>query len=176
MNGGIAMLYSVQETADKLHISKVTVYKKLKSDKFKDKVTMKDEQTMVTEELLELLNDSCQFKVDLNAPDEATAEVVQAVEVQVDVDLVSAYKHHNSVLEGVIKEKDIQIEEYSQRLKEALEVTKNSQILLSDKPAKQDTLLMEAHFDDLDSKLLDLKKKMVERKEKKGFFSKLFNN
>ena len=125
------MLYSVQETADKLHISKVTIYKKLKTAKFHDKITMQDEQTMIDDELLGLLNDSCQFKVDLSAPSEVTADVVSLQEVQHENDLVDVYKHLNGVLEWQLKEKDVQLQEAGLRLKEAVGLAKSMKGLVN---------------------------------------------
>ena len=65
--------------------------------------------------------------------------------------------------------------EYNERMKQSLELTKNSQILQLRQP--QDIKQLEEHFQDLDTRLQQVKENMIERKEQqqKGFFSKMFS-
>ncbi len=72
--------------------------------------------------------------------------------------------------------KDLQINNLNERLKQALELNRNSQVLLKDKP-HEDILLLEEHFQELDTKLEEVKENMQHRKEhqkSKGFFNKIF--
>ena len=63
----------------------------------------------------------------------------------------------------------------NERLKQEQELNKNSQILQLRQP--HDTKQLEEHLNDLDNKLINIKDKMLERKEQqkqKSFFSKMF--
>lgn len=53
-------MYSVEEVADKLNVSKVTVYAKLK--KYSDRVVLKQGKKYVTDELLSLIKKDLRIK------------------------------------------------------------------------------------------------------------------
>ena len=62
-------------------------------------------------------------------------------------------------------------------MKQEQELNKNSQILQLRQPL--DTKQLEEHLNDLDNKLINIKDKMLERKDKqnqKSFFSKMFKS
>jgi len=74
--------------------------------------------------------------------------------------------------------KDLQINNLNERLKQSLELNRNSQVLLKDKP-HEDILLLEEHFQNLDDKLEEVKNKMSDRKEqqeKKSFLTRIFKS
>jgi len=170
------MLYTVQEVADKLHISKVTIYKKLKLTKLSEMTIMQNEQIMICDELIGLINDSLKTKRDFIDDDKMAVETVETEDLQVNSDELTAYKILTETLIKQLTEKDNQINDYSERLKQSLELNRNSQVLLKDKP-HEDILLLEEHFQDLDSKLEEVKENMKRRKSSqktKGFFSKIF--
>lgn len=78
-------------------------------------------------------------------------------------------------LENQLNIKDGQIGNLNERLKQSLELNKNSQILQLKQP--QDIKLLEEHFQELDTKLEEVKNKMSGRKDKqehKSIFSKMF--
>jgi len=185
------MIYTVQEVADKLHISKVTVYKKLKLTQFKDKAVTKQGQTMIDDDLLRLINNSLLVKIDLNIDDSETTADIEYEPLNPDnqatsSDALTAYKHLTDTLTKQLTEKDLQfnnqlsvkdlqINNLNERLKQSLELNRNSQVLLKDKP-HEDILLLEEHFQQLDTKLEEVKENMQQRKtqQSKGLFSKLF--
>jgi chromosome segregation ATPase len=69
-------------------------------------------------------------------------------------------------LKEQIKEKDLQIRELHKLIE-------NNQVLLKDKP--QEIKLLEEHFQDIDSKMMEIKQDMQERKEpQKGLFKRIF--
>ena len=57
------MLYTVEQVANKLNVSKVTIYNKLKLNQFKDKIVISQGQTMIDDNLLSLLKQSIKFTV-----------------------------------------------------------------------------------------------------------------
>lgn len=80
--------------------------------------------------------------------------------------------------DGQLKQKDIQLKQKDIQISELHNLIENSQILLKEKP-HQDVLLLEEHFKDLDTKLLNIKEQMQEKKDQqgqkqKGFLSKIF--
>lgn len=104
-------------------------------------------------------------------------EPIMLDETMVHDDLIKAYKDFIKTLTTQLSEKDSQIAELHKLIEGLHKLIENNQVLLKEKP-KQDTLLLEEHFEKLDTKLLDIKDKMADRKEHqktKGFFSKLFS-
>jgi hypothetical protein len=194
----ISMLYTVQQVADKLGVSKVTVYAKLKLTEFKDKTTIKDGKTYIDEELSKLIKNSISVKQEVK---EAVKQEVKlkeidrldndtTIDIAIDKDqLTVVSKAHLSALQDTIellkqqlREKDIQIEkqfnELNDRLQQEQELHQNTQVLYKqeqEKP-KQDLLLLEEHFREVDSKLMEVKGQLEQRQESqsKGFFKKFF--
>ncbi len=195
------MLYTVLEVATKLHVSKQAIYGKLKLSDYKDKTTMKHGQTMIGEDLVNLIKDNLKINnkfTDTNTQ-KATGErqksensILDDESVNINQELLTMLKEQLRGKDDQLKEKDkqleekdlkftnqliakdIQIDNYSERLEEAHKLIENNQILLREKP-KQDILLLEEHFQDLDSKFTDIKQDMQERKEpQKGFLKRIF--
>jgi len=195
------MLYTVLEVATKLHVSKQAIYGKLKLSDYKDKTTMKHGQTMIGEDLVNLIKDNLKINnkfTDTNTQ-KATGErqksensILDDESVNINQELLTMLKEQLRGKDDQLKEKDkqleekdlkftnqliakdIQIDNYSERLEEAHKLIENNQILLREKP-KQDILLLEEHFQDLDSKFKDIKQDMQERKEpQKGFLKRIF--
>ena len=178
------MLYTAQEVSDKLHISKVTVYKKLKLPKFSDKTIIQNEQIFIDDDLLGLINDSLQIKADITDDSEVTADTLETDEVQDNNDVLTAYKLLTDTLinqlegkDNQLVAKDLQINNLNDRLKQEQELNKNNQILQL-RP-QQDIKQLEEHFKDLDSKLIDIRDQMEEQQIQKvqehiSFFGKLF--
>jgi hypothetical protein len=177
------MVYTVLEASSKLKISKQSMYAKLKLTQYKDKVMMKQGQTVITDELFKLIeNDMILNNKFTNIDtDKTTTEQAEQPnklgDVMLDEDTVKLNQELVSALLEQLKEKDKQLENYSERMKQLIDLNKNSQILLREKP-KQDILLLEEHFQDLDTKLEEVKENMQQRKEEqqqhKSIFSKMF--
>lgn len=169
------MIYTAQEVADKLHISKVTVYKKLKLPKFSDKTILQNEQIMIDDNLLELINDSLQVKADLTYNNEAAADTLETDQLQVNNDVLTAYKLLTDTLINQLAEKDNQMNEKDNQIASLIKLSENFQVLQKGN-SQENILQLEEHFQDLDTKLQEVKENMIERKEQhnKGFFSKIF--
>src|SRR5659263_352474 len=128
------MLYTVQEVADKLHVSKVTVYKKLKLPKFSDKTILQNEQIMIDDSLLELINDSLQVKADLTDNNESATDTLESGEVQVSNDVLTVYKLLTDTLIKQLAEKDNQMNEKDTQIASLIKLSENFQVLQKDKP------------------------------------------
>jgi len=164
------MLLTVPEVASKLHVSKQSIYSKIKLPEYKNKIVMKHGQTMCDDDLVKLIKDN--LKVTNNftnsEPQQDTGKAEKAQDTILDEDIVNMNQELIKALLDQLKEKDIQIHDLHKLIE-------NNQVLLKDKP-QQNVLLLEEHFQDLDTKLEEVKNNMIERKEQqsKGFFSKMF--
>jgi len=136
------MLYTILEVAKVTGLSKVTVYKKLKLKIMAEHISKRQGKTVLDEEGLKLIKDSLQ---DLNFKE--TAYTINDENEHTEGFDVS--KEAFKALNDQLKTKDLQISELNERLKEALKLNQNNQVLLKDKP-----------------KLLE--------EPKKGFWKKLF--
>ena len=185
------MFYTVEQSAIKLKVSRATVYNKIKLDQFKDKVIMMQGQTMLTDDLINLIQDNLKGRFDLNVdeniePQEFITKEQKADTISLDENYVKLNKEYiNTLLEQLHKkdsqmeEKDLQIHEKDNQIIGLHKLIENSQVLLKEKP-QQDIQLLEEHFQDLDSKLMDIREQMGEQEPKsqdhKGFFNKLFKH
>ena len=183
------MLLTIPEVASKLHVSKQSIYSKIKLTEYKNKIVMKHGITMCDDDLVKLIQDNLKvttrfIKVEQQ---QATSEAETAQDaipdedtVRINQDLVKALlaqlKEKDLQLHEQLTAKDIQINNLTESLKQAHKLIENNQILLKDKP-QQNILLLEEHFQDLDIKLEEVKENMQQRKDhekSKGFFSKIF--
>ena len=171
------MLYTIPQVASLLNVSKQSIYVKLKLPLYSDKIIINHNQTMVDDVLLKLIQDNLRFTV--SSDSEPLEEQSSPEELALDDETININQELLSILKNQLKEKDdqlrekdlqftkqliakdIQIDEYSERLKQAHKLIENNQILLKEKP-KQDVLLLEEHFQDLDTKLEEVKIKMSE--------------
>src|SRR5659263_417302 len=167
------MLRTVPEVADIIHITRQSLYFKLKQPLYKDKVITKHGQAYIDDDLLKLIQDNMKpFNKHNNSEtmtqqEEATTKDDTMPDediVKLNQILINTLVEQLKEKDNQIHEKDSQLENYSERLKQALELNRNSQVLLKDKP-HQDILLLEEHFQDLDNKLEEVKNKMSDRKE-----------
>lgn len=174
------MLYDVSQVASKLNVSKQSIYSKLKLKEYKDKVLMKQGKTYIDDDLFKMIQDSLKFKVDLNtdikeAINEATTDKENTEDINTSEDILNLNKDLIDLLKDQLKEKDFQLHEKDIQIHELHKLIENNQVLLREKP-QQDIKLLEEHFKDLDSRLLEVRAKMEERKEKskKNIFHKIF--
>ena len=173
------MLYTVEETAIQLNVSKQSIYVKLKFKEYKDKILMKQGKTMITEELFKLIQDNLKVKNNVNAESQKVIEEPEdAHDIVLDEDLVNMNKELIKTLIEQLKIKDIQIDGKDNQIHELHKLLENSQVLLKEKP-KQSILELEEHFQDLDTKLEEVKENMIRRKEQqdhpKSFLGRMFN-
>lgn len=171
------MLYDVEQVANKLNISKMTVYNKIKLKEHKDKVIKKAGKTYIDEVLLKLIKDSLKIKSGIESDN---IEGQESDEISMDKeDSLNLNKDLFNALLEQLKEKDNQIKELNNRLGSEQDLHKNTQILLKtqqDKP-KEDILLLETHFKELDIKIIEVmehmknKKEEYKKKNKTGFLN-----
>ena len=162
------MLYTVKQASIKLNVSMQSIYVKIKLSEFKDKITKKQGKTYIDDVTLMLIKNSLKVSNDdLNYINENTSSNETAMDSD-DSSLII------KTLIEQLKVKDEQIKESNERLKQAHKLIENNQILLKEKP-KQEILLLEEHFQDLDNKLIEIKDKMQKKdKNHQGLFQKLF--
>jgi hypothetical protein len=175
------MIYTVEQVASKLNVSKVTIYNKLKLNQFKDKTVTKQGQTMIDDDLVNSIKESIKFtyKVidDANIkPPETTSEDEEAQDTVLEDDSESMSKELVKTLIAQLKTKDTQIQELNERLKQEQDLNKNNQILQLRQPQPQDMKALEEHFEDVDAKLLNIRDEQRKQQEQEttGFFKGLF--
>lgn len=163
-------MYTVEDVSEKLSVSKVTIYSKLK--KFDDMVVLKQGKKYITDDLFNLIKEDLKFKNtendNLNIDNERNS-LNDEIATDTD-DLINLNKDLLSALIEQLRQKDKQIE----KLHGLIE---NNQVLLKqEKEVNQ--LQLEQHIKELDVKLNNAKDKMEKRREdqqqekKKGLFEK----
>lgn len=172
------MLYTVEQVANQLNVSKQAIYSKLKLKEYKDRILIKQGKKYIDDTLFNLIKDNLKVKTNLNNDNNVNTQAYEekSQDTILNDDLLNLNKELINTLLDQLKEKDKQIQEKDNQIRELHQIVQNSQILLKDKP-KDDMLLLEDHFQDLDNKLLDIREQMQERKEareKKSLFNKLF--
>lgn len=166
-------MFTVEEVAEKLSISKVTVYAKLK--RYNDEVVVKQGKKYVSEDLFNLIKNDLRLKTNLKNnlnKEETKSDVNQEIAIDTD-DLIKLNKSLNEVLIKQLEEKDKQINDLHKKIDELINLNKNNQVLLKQQQDKEiNQLQLEDHFQEVDNKLQDLREKMDQRKEaKKGLFN-----
>lgn len=158
-------MYTVEEVAEQLGFSKVTIYAKLK--KHSDMVVMKQGKKYVSDELLDLIKQELNIK-EVVKPKEIETEMNEDKSIDRE-DLIKL----NEVLIQQIQQKDKQIEDMQNTINELIRLNENNQILIKQQQDKEiKKLELEEHFKEVDEKLLDLREKMEDKKQpQKGFFN-----
>jgi DNA-binding transcriptional MerR regulator len=175
------MIYTVEQVANKLNVSKVTIYNKLKLNQFRDKTVTKQGQTMIDDDLVNLIKDSLKFtnrftdNIDIPIePEGSMEENKNPQDININDDVLNINKELVKALLEQLKEKDVQLNNSNERLKQEQELNKNNQVLQLRQP--QETKQLEEHFALVDEKLIEIKDKMQKKeKEHKGIFKKIFS-
>lgn len=161
-------MFTIDEVSEKLSVSKVTIYAKLK--KFNDKVVIKHGKKYIDDELFNLIKNDLKVKnIENDNLNRDTNINSLNDEIATDKDdLINLNKDLINTLIEQLKEKDRQISDLHKLIE-------NNQILLKqEKEVNQ--LQLEEHLKEVDLKLNDVRDKMEQRKqEKKNFFRKIFN-
>lgn len=151
------MLYTVEQVANQLNVSKATVYNKIKLNQFKDKIILEKGQTMLSQALIDLIQSETKVKTNTDQK----AGIVDEDLVKLNLKLVDSLMEQLKEARAEIKEKDIiiaeQLTESNLRIKEANELTRNGQVLQSQ-----------------NIKYIELTEKVREKSVTKGFMSRLF--
>ncbi|MBU3114780.1 hypothetical protein [Clostridium lacusfryxellense] len=172
------MLYDVEKISELTKLSKVTIYKKLKLKEIKQYIVRKQGKAYVDEEGFKLIKQGLNYDDKLNEElndidiesDETAFTVTDKEDlIKVKNDLIDSLNEQVFFLREQLGVKDIQLDSKDKLLE-------NMQILVKDSQRKQenDIPMLEAHFEELDEKIGNIKKQMDERKENlesdKGFF------
>lgn len=177
-------MYTIKEISDLLQVSKVTLYKKLKLKEMEQYIVKRNSVTYVDSKGLEVLRGLLTLKEEFTELNEELKEVKSEAEKEVAAtveneefkgltdDYINHLKGENTKLWNQIEEKDKQIEELLNRIESMSKLVENSQVLLREKA--QDPLQLEERFENIQSKLEEVKDKMNQRhEEKKGFWNRL---
>lgn len=153
------MLRTVEETSKELNVSKTAIYNKLKLKEFKDKIVKKQGVSMVDDTLFNLIKDSLKFKQTVETEETNNTE---NPEIAMDEDsLMNLNRELIHNLLDQLKEKDKQISELHNLIQ-------NSQVLLKEEKHKaENQLYLQDHFQEVDTKLQDIREKMLEKKNNK---------
>ena len=143
------MVKSVAVVSEELGISKASIYKKLKSEKYKSLITIENGKMMIGEELLEVLKPRRNKK--------SKIEIIKDVEIVEQKEIIEENKNsEDKVLDILMKqleEKDIQIN----RLYDLIE---NNKIIIKRKEQdEEERLKLEEHFKEIDKKLIEIRGK-----------------
>ena len=122
-------MYTVEEVATELGVSKVTIYSKLK--KFQDEVVVKQGKKYVTEKLFKLIKDDLNVKRNENLEDIKVSINGSIVEDNDDLSNLSELNQSliNTVIDQ-IKEKDLQLKTKDDQIKAKDEQINSLQIIL----------------------------------------------
>lgn len=171
------MLYTVAEVSNLTNLSKVSIYNKLKLKEIQEHITKKQGVTYIDETGLNLIKDNLKLNAD-DLKDLNDSDIDNSINKDIEIDTedlnvkddyINYLKLENERLWQELKDKNLQIGNL-QRLVE------NGQVLLREKP--QDIKALEAHFKDLDNRLIAVREKMEEKKQhqenNKNFFCRFF--
>lgn len=169
------MLYTVQQVSNKLKVSKVTIYNKLKLKEYKARIIKKRGQAMIDDDLVNMIKDGIKFTTKFIDTDniDTPIEPQSADDIILDEDLLNLNKELIKALLEQLHQKDKQMEEKDIQIAGLHKLIENNQVLLKEKPQK-DILLLKEHFQYLDNKLIDIKEQMDIKEPKKGLLQKLF--
>jgi hypothetical protein len=181
------MLYSVEQIAETLGISKVTVYRKLKLHEVKQFTVVKNGKTFLEETGLDIIRQSLSvttgenIETNKNCSEAEIAidtEQLQGVKdklidtLQSDIEyLRSQLSDREHFYRSQLQEKDVQINSKDRQIENMQTLMQNEQQL-----HLKSKLLEEARVKEVDSMLSIVRERMEERKkESKGFFERFFS-
>jgi len=190
------MLYDVEQIANLTRVSKVTVYRKLKLNEVKPYIITKQGKSYLDEKgfhvISELLNVITCDNDEIEPKEVEQGETIEEQdllhETSCNYTVVSGLKSEIEFLRGLLKnhpsKNEIeflhsQLQEKDKQLESKDRLLENMQVLVKNSQSKQqiDIPMLEAHFMDLDERLVNIKIEMEQRKVKfeedqqnKGFF------
>lgn len=181
------MFYTVAQVSELTNLSKVSIYNRLKSTKFKNYISKKQGITYINEDGLNLIKEDLIFKPDQfkdikkEIDKQLKQDTPRQVNTKIKEDLLKDNKDLINALLEQLKEKDIQIKEKDKQIAEKdtqilglQKLIENSQVLLREEQQQNaNQLQLEEHIKQLDNRLEDVRERMIQRKEeqeKRGFF------
>jgi len=176
------MLYTIAEISDITKLSKVTIYKHLKlkdMEQYKSKkkgVTYVSEEgfTLIKDRLSAYINNSDSTKNSSRSSFSSNEMAMDEDDLSINEVVIKTLIDQLKVKDLQLSEKNIQIRDLNNRLSQEQDLHKNTQILFKQQQPQQ-ILQLEAHFEELDNKLIEIKNKMQKKdKDHIGIFKKIF--
>ena len=172
------MLNSINEISISLGVSKMTIYRKLKVKELKSHIILKQGIQYIDDKgltmLIGMLKPS-RKSVKYDVKEECINNITNDEIATDNDDFISSLKSEIDFLRSELQEKNIQINNLSIGLSSEQELHKNTQILFKQQQPQQ-ILQLEAHFEELDNKLIEIKDKMRKKEtDHKGIFKKIFS-
>lgn len=161
------MLYTVSEISDLIGLSKVSIYNKIKLKELQEHISKNQGITYVDEVGFNLIKEGLKFKEDdLNGLNEKSQKEGSKAD---DERLLTINIQLIKTLNDQLKEKDIQISKKDIQISELHKLIENTQILLKQQQDKEfRQLQLEEHFKEIDNRLVDLRSKMDDKKDRKN--------
>ena len=161
------MLRTVEETAIQLGVSKTTIYNKLKLKEYKCKIVKKQGKSMVDDSLFNLIQESLKVKSIIE-----NEEIDNEANEEISIDRESLFNLNQEFIDNLFE----QLKEKDKQIAELHKLIENSQILLKEEQKKKDQqLYLAEHFEEVDSKLQDLREKMEQKRNEKKSLFKIFS-
>ena len=170
-------MYTVDEVASKLKVSKVTVYAKLK--KYESEIVIKQGKKYITDNLFKLIKSDLKNGTYFKHQEKREFEKIEEEYENIDKERETSNTNDNlrvsleliSMLKLQLEEKDKQIAEKDKQIEELINLNKNNQILLKQNQDKEiNQLMLEDRVKSMDEKIVNLKEKMDMKKNSKRIF------
>lgn len=183
--GYLEVLRSISEISVLTGLSKVSIYNKIKLKEFEKFIFKSKGITYISEEGVTLIYECFNLKEStlntLNSEQEFTNDEV-ALDIEnkeiyeFKVELKQLKVNYIDTLKSEIGNLRNQLDEKDKQIQELMSLNKNNQILLKQQQDKEiNQLKLEAHFKEVDEKLLDLKNKMENKKKENKRLFKFFS-
>lgn len=162
------MVKSIAMVSEELGVSKASIYKKLKSEKYQSLIIMENGKMMIGEELLEMLKPKRSKK--------SKVETIKDVEIveQKEIEIIEENKDSKDKVLDILMEqlngKDIQIS----RLHDLVE--KNQIIINRKEQNEEERLKLEEHFKSIDERLADIRDNKENKRKVKNSLKKFFHS
>lgn len=179
------MFRSVSEISVLTGLSKVSIYKKIKQEKFQEFITRNKGITYVSEDGVKLILKEFEVKrvksdglnslnCERDFENEEVAVTIENKGIEEEKEWLKA--EYINDLKDEIKYLRKQIEKKDNQIQELINLNKNNQVLLKQQQDKEiNQLKLEYHIKEFDEKLLNLKEKMEQKRNTKKSFFNIFN-
>ena len=181
------MFRSVSEISVLTGLSKVSIYKKIKQEKFQKFITRNKGITYISEDGVKLILKEFEVKrvksdglnslnCEHDFENEEVAVTIENKWIEEEKERLKELKaEYINDLKDEIKYLREQIEKKDNQIQELVNLNKNNQVLLKQQQDKEiNQLKLEDHIKEFDEKLLNLKDKMDKKRNTKKLFFNIF--
>ena len=181
------MFRSVSEISVLTGLSKVSIYKKIKQEKFQEFITRNKGITYISEDGVKLILKEFEVKrvksdglnslnCEHDFENEEVAITIENKGIEEEKEWLKELKvEYINSLKDEIKYLRKQIEKKDNQIQELINLNKNNQVLLKQQQDKEiNQLKLEDHIKEFDEKLLVLKEKMEQKRNTKKSFLNIF--